>query len=103
EDFLSFLDHLPVEAHPIIVDRRELPITDLPGIADGVILWGGNSLVELALLKIPTMVCGRYGAMDCPVGFATSSSASDLEDFLAGRSKPFDLQAIYDKTLSFLS
>jgi len=103
QDFLSFLNDIPPEMHPYVIDRHSLPITDLPGIADGVILWGGNSLVELGLLEVPTMVCGKYGALDCPVGFPTSETRAQFVEFLSRGGATNDTGAIREKVISFLS
>lgn len=103
QDFLSFLKEVPHEMHPQVIDRHSLPITDLPGIADGVILWGGNSLVELGLLEVPTMVCGKYGSLDCPVGFPTPKNRAQFVEFLRSGGSSADTGKIRDKIVSFLS
>lgn len=103
QDFLSFLREIPEEAHPIVVDRFSLPITDLPHLVDGVMLWGGNSMVELGLLGLPTLVSGRYGALDCPVGLPVSDTREAFENFIAGRFPRLDADAVREKTIAFLS
>jgi hypothetical protein len=103
QDFLSFLDELPAHMRPQVVDRFSLPITDLGNVADGVILWGGNSLVELGLLGIPTMVCGKFGALDCPVGFDTSDTRARFVDFLKTGKVTADPARIRENVIAFLS
>lgn len=101
--FTSFLGELPPEMRPVVLDRSAFPITGLGEMADGVILWGGNSLVELGLLKIPTMVCGYYGSMDCPAGHFVPSTREEFESFMLGKIDRSRLDAVREKTISFLS
>ncbi|URK88676.1 hypothetical protein LP421_16980 [Rhizobium sp. RCAM05350] len=79
QDFLSFLSELPASMHPVILDRFSYPITGVRDMVDGIIMWGGNSPVETGLLKIPTMICGYYGAMDCPTGQFVPDTARPLK------------------------
>lgn len=103
QEFTSFLDDLPSDMHPVVLDRTSYPITKLQGTCDGIIMWGGNSTVETGLLKIPTMVSGYYGAMDCPIGQHTSETREQLVQFLTGQSDNSNLDQIRENTIAFLS
>lgn len=103
QEFVELLDGVPMEIRPIVVDRRAYPIPTLRDWADGVIMWGGNSSVELGLLKIPSMICGYYGSMDVPVGHVRPETRQQFEDFLLGKIDRDRLEEVRLNTIAFLS
>ncbi len=103
QEFVELLEGVPKEVHPVILDRRAYPIPTLRDWADGVLMWGGNSSVELGLLKIPSMICGYYGSMDVPVGHLTPDTREKFEDFLLGKIDKTRLTEVRNNTIAFLS
>ncbi|WP_416799363.1 hypothetical protein [Ciceribacter azotifigens] len=103
QEFVELLEDVPKEFHPIILDRRAYPIPALRDWADGVLMWGGNSSVELGLLGIPSMICGYYGSMDVPVGHLTPDTRERFEEFLLGKIDKELLADVRSNTIAFLS
>lgn len=103
QEFTDFLCELPEEIRPVVLDRFAFPVTGLREMVDGVIMWGGNSPVELGLLEIPSMICGYYGARDCPVGHYLPETRQQFEEFMLGKIDRSRLPSVREKTISFLS
>lgn len=103
QEYVELLDGLPRHLQPVVLDRHAYPIPTLRDWADGVIMWRGNSSVELGLLKIPSMICGYYGSMDVPVGHVTPETREQFEAFLLGKIDRERLDTVRTNTISFLS
>jgi hypothetical protein len=87
-----FVDLMPsdVPENVIVLGHRWFDIQSLKRFVDLGLIFNGTTAVELALLEIPAVMCGYFGASDYPVGHIIPKNRKHYENLLQfkSRSKP---------------
>jgi hypothetical protein len=71
----------------IILGHRWFDIQALKRFVDLGLIYNGTTAIELALLKIPCVLCSYFGPIDYPVGHIVPKSRKHYENILTFRSR----------------
>ncbi|WP_133170171.1 hypothetical protein [Kumtagia ephedrae] len=84
-----FVDLIKVDIpdNVIILGHRWFDIQSLKRFVDLGLLYNGTAAVEMALLEIPTVLCGHFGPIDYPLGHLVPTGRRQYENMLRFKSR----------------